>query len=278
MRQTVNPDHSTAGATAAPARKVALITGASGGIGEAFAERLAAEGYALVLAARSEAELSRVSGLITSRHDLPVATVATDLTRPEAVGQIMAALEAHNAEPEIVVNSAGAGLQGPAPGPDLERQLAMIDLNCRAVTALSLRFLDDMRARGTGGIINVASTASFLPGPNMAVYYATKAFVLSLSEALAGELHGTGVTVTAVCPGPTRTGFQAAAGMTGSRLVRLAPMMSAERVAELGLAGFRRGKRVVIPGLGNKLISWTVPFVPRAVLLPAVRFLQSGGN
>jgi len=272
----VETDRTTSTPTAAPERKVALVTGASGGIGEAFAECLAADGYALVLVARSETELSRVSGLITSRHDLPVATVATDLTRPDAIGDILAALEARGAQPDIVVNNAGSGLQGPAAELDLDRQLAMVDLNCRAVTALSLRFIGAMRARGRGGIINVASTASFLPGPNMAVYYATKAYVLSLSEALSGELAGTGVTVTAVCPGPTRTGFQAAAGMTGSRLVRFASMMSAHRVAELGYAGFKRGSRVVVPGLGNRLVGWAAPFVPRAILLPSVRFLQSG--
>jgi hypothetical protein len=264
--------------SAAPERKVALITGASGGIGEAFAECLAADGYALVLVARSEAELGRISGLITSRHDLPVAMVATDLTHPEAVGDILAALEARGARPEIVVNNAGFGLQGPADEADLTRQLTMVDLNCRALTELTLRFIGDMRANGRGGVINIASTASFLPGPNMAVYYATKAYVLSLSEGLAGELSGSGVTVTAVCPGPTRTGFQATAGMTGSRLVRLAPMMSARRVAELGYAGFKRGRRVVVPGLGNKMVGWAMPFVPRAILLPAVRFLQSGGK
>jgi len=265
-------------ATVAGERRVALVTGASGGIAEAFAECLAADGYALVLVARTEAELSRVSGLITARHDLPVATVATDLTGPEGISDIVAALDARGVRPAIVVNNAGFGLQGPASGLDRARQLAMVDLNCRVLTDLSLRFLDDMRARQHGGVINLASTASFLPGPNMAVYYATKAYVLSLSQALAGELVGTGVTVTAVCPGPTRTGFQATAGMTGSRLVRLATMMTAERVAAAGYAGFRAGKRVVVPGATNKLVAWTTPFVPRAALLPMVRFLQSGGE
>lgn len=271
-------DQATSKEASASERKVALVTGASGGIGEAFAEQLAADGYALVLVARSEAELGRVSGLITSRHDLPVAIVATDLGLPGAVDDIMAALDARGARPEIVVNNAGFGLQGPASDLDPERQLAMVDLNCRAVTELSLRFIGEMRARGRGGIINVASTASFLPGPNMAVYYASKAYVLSFSEALSGELAGTGVTITAVCPGPTRTGFQEAAGMTGSRLVRFFSAMSAETVAELGYAGFKRGKRVVVPGLTNTLVGWTARFVPRAMLLPVVKFLQSGGK
>lgn len=143
-------DQATSKEASASERKVALVTGASGGIGEAFAEQLAADGYALVLVARSEAELGRVSGLITSRHDLPVAIVATDLGLPGAVDDIMAALDARGARPEIVVNNAGFGLQGPASDLDPERQLAMVDLNCRAVTELSLRFIGEMRARGRG--------------------------------------------------------------------------------------------------------------------------------
>ncbi len=255
-------------------RKVALVTGASGGIGEAFARVLAAEGYALVLVARSDGELNRVAGWATAEFDLPVATVPVDLTKPGAVDEVQKAFDARNITPEIIVNNAGFGLNGPAGDLDRDRQKEMIDLNIRTLTDLSLRFLPAMRERGRGGIINIASTAAFLPGPFMAVYYATKAYVLSFSEALSNELKGTGITVTAVCPGPVATGFQEEAGMQKAVLVKLFPMMTAEEVAETGYKGFEKGRRVVIPGLMNKIIAWTSPFTPNFISLPVVRFLQ----
>ena len=255
-------------------RKVALVTGASGGIGEAFARVLAAEGYALVLVARSDGELNRVAGWATAEYDLPVATVPVDLTKPGAVDEVQKAFDARNITPEIIVNNAGFGLNGPAGDLDRDRQKEMIDLNIRTLTDLSLRFLPAMRERGRGGIINIASTAAFLPGPFMAVYYATKAYVLSFSEALSNELKGTGITVTAVCPGPVATGFQEEAGMQKAMLVKMFPMMTADEVAETGFKGFEKGKRVVIPGLMNKIIALTSPITPNWLVLPMVRFLQ----
>ena len=255
-------------------RKVALVTGASGGIGEAFARKLAADGYALVLVARSDGELNRVAGLVTAEHDLPVATVPIDLTSPDAADEVEREFERRNITPEIVVNNAGFGLNGPVTDLGRERQIDMVDLNIRTLTDLSLRFIPAMRERGRGGIINVASTAAYMPGPFMAVYYASKAYVLSFSEALAAELKGTGITVTTVCPGPTATGFQAEAGMEKAALVKLFPMMSAEEVAELGYEGFRSGKRVVIPGVMNRIIAATTPIIPNRIILPLVRMLQ----
>ena len=259
-------------------RKVALVTGASGGIGEAFARVLAAEGYALVLVARSDSELNRVAGWATAEHDLPVATLPVDLTRPGAADEVQKAFDARNITPEIIVNNAGFGLNGPAGDLDRDRQKEMIDLNIRTLTDLSLRFLPAMRARGRGGIINIASTAAFLPGPFMAVYYATKAYVLSFSQALSSELKGTGITVTAVCPGPVATGFQQAAGMQKAALFRLFPMMTAQEVAETGFRGFEKGRRVVIPGLLNRIIALTSPVTPNRLILPVVRFLQGPGD
>ena len=255
-------------------RKVALVTGASGGIGEAFARKLAADGYALVLVARSDGELNRVAGLVTAEHDLPVATVPIDLTAPGAADEVEKEFERRNITPEIVVNNAGFGLNGPVTDLGRQRQIDMVDLNIRMLTDFSLRFIPAMRERGRGGIINIASTAAYMPGPFMAVYYASKAYVLSFSEALATELKGTGITVTTVCPGPTATGFQSAAGMEKAALVKLFPMMSAEEVAELGYEGFRKGKRVVIPGSMNRIIAAITPIIPNRIILPLVRMLQ----
>ena len=268
-------DDNTSGEGGKPERKVALVTGGSGGIGEAFAVRLAADGYSLVLVARNNSELSRVSGLITARHDLPVATINLDLSQPDAVDEIDRELERIGVRPEVIVNNAGFGLVGASASLDRDRQLQMIDLNIRVLTELSLRYLDGMVEAGRGGIINVASTAAFLPGPNMAVYYATKAYVLSFTEALATELKGTGVTATAVCPGPVRTGFQAAAGINETRLLGSAPAMTAQAVAEMGYEGFLKGRRTVVPGFANKLTKLVAPLVPRSVLLPVVAFIQS---
>ncbi len=255
-------------------RKVALVTGASGGIGEAFARKLAADGYALVLVARSDGELNRVAGQVTAEHDLPVAALPIDLTRSDAADEVEKEFRRRNIVPEIVVNNAGFGLNGPVADLGRERQIDIVDLNIRALTDLSLRFLPTMRERGRGGIINIASTAAYLPGPYMAVYYASKAYVLSFSEALATELKGSGINVTTVCPGPTATGFQAEAGMEKAALVKLFPMMSAEEVADLGYAGFQSGKRVVIPGVMNRIIAATAPMIPNGLMLPIVRMLQ----
>ncbi len=255
-------------------RRVALITGGSGGIGEAFAKRLAADGYALVLVARSNSELTRVAGLITAKYDLPVATVPIDLTQRDAAAEIDRELERIGVDPEIVVNNAGFGLNGPADALDRDRQLAMIDLNIRILTDLSLRYLEPMKQNRRGGLINVSSTAAFMPGPYMAVYYATKAYVLSFSEALSNELRGTGLTVTAVCPGPVATGFQAAAGLESAKMLKAVPGMTPDMVAELGYQGFLKGKRTVVPGFMNKVSAWVAPFIPKGMMLEVVRFLQ----
>jgi short-subunit dehydrogenase len=175
---------------------------------------------------------------------------------------------------DILVNNAGSGLGGAFAETDLATELRMINLNVTALTHLTKLFLPGMLERGAGRILNVASTAAFVPGPFMAVYYATKAYVLSFSEALAEELTGTGVTVTALCPGPTATGFQSAARIEGARLFRMPGVSDAATVARLGFSGLMRGKRIVIPGLLNKLLPQIVRVSPRRLVTLVSRFLQ----
>ena len=239
---------------------VTLITGASAGIGTALARKFAAKGHDLVLVARREAQLNTVAAeIVAAGGKLPV-VVAIDLTRIDAPVRLAHELGSRGLEPEIVVNNAGFGLLGLAAELDRGEQLAMIDLNVRALTDLSLRFVDSL-ARHKGGVLNVGSVAGFLPGPGMAVYYATKAYVLSFSEALHKELSPRGVRVSVLCPGPVPTEFQAHAGMgdvSAKSLLGCTP----EEIADVGYDGFMRGKRVILPDLPNKI----VPLIPR--LLP----------
>ncbi len=253
-------------------RPATLITGASSGIGAELARVFAAHGDELVLVARREADLSALASEIAASGGKQPTVLALDLGRGDAVARIAAELAARDLEPANVVNNAGFGLAGSSAALDRDEQLAMIDLNIRALTALSLAFSDSL-VRHRGGILNVASIAGFLPGPGMAVYYASKAFVLSFSEALYAELKPRGVRVTTLCPGPVATGFQSRAGLRpggiGEGSIFALP---ARRVAEIGYAGFVRGKRVVIAGTGNKLAVFFMRFVPHALLLPIVAY------
>ena len=248
-----------------------LITGASGGIGEAFAHVAAGEGHPLILVARTEAELHRVRGVVIARYAVPVTVIVLDLGKPQACDDLANELEARKLAPAILINNAGFGLIGKAAELSRESQLQMIDLNVRALTDLTLRFLPQMIARGSGGVINVASTAGFMPGPNMAVYFATKAFVMSFTEALFEETKRSGVTLTVLSPGPVETGFQARAGM--KRASTLSPMIpkSAMAVAQAGWAGFKAGERLVVPGTMNKLTAYALRGAPRRMILPVIR-------
>ncbi len=194
--------------------------------------------------------------------------MAADLEQRDAVVRIRGQLLLLELEPEIIVNNAGFGLVGPAAKLSRDEQLGMIDLNVRALTEFSLTFVASL-ARHRGGILNVASVAAFLPGTNMAVYYASKAFVLSFSEALHRELSSRGIRVTALCPGPVPTEFQARSRMRMSRSMNLITL-SADRVAQIGYRGFMRGKRVVIAGLANKIAVFFIRLIPNALLLRAV--------
>ena len=246
---------------------VALITGASAGIGVELARVFAAHGHELVLVARREERLITLADEIAARGRPRPTVLPLDLERRDAVTMLAGELSVRGLEPAFVVNNAGFGLSGAAAALSRAEQLAMIDLNVRALTELSLAFVDNV-ARHRGGILNVASVAAFLPGPGMAVYYASKAFVLSFSEALHRELAGRGIKVTVLCPGPVATEFQARSGMHLPSAARILEL-PASRVAQLGYAGLMRGRRVVVAGAGNRIAVFLMRFVPHALLLAA---------
>jgi short-subunit dehydrogenase len=245
-------------------RAVTLITGASAGIGAALAREFAAHGHEVVLIARREPALAALADTIAAAGAPRPIVLPADIARPDAARDIAETLARLGLEPNVVVNNAGFGLLGAADELDRAEQLAMIDLNVRALTDLSLAFIDSLKRR-RGGILNVASVAGFLPGPGMAVYYATKAYVLSFSEALHHELKGAGVRVTALCPGPVPTEFQARSGITGQLFPSLLTR-SAQRVARDGYRALAEGRRVVVPGSANRVVTTIAPFVPRSVL------------
>lgn len=254
-------------------RHQALITGATKGIGYELATCFARDGYDLVLVARDQAQLQRVAQELAGAHGVAARVIPADLARPEAAAELVEALARERLEIDVLVNNAGFGTYGPFASADLAREEEMIQVNLVALTQLTRRLLDGMLKRGRGKILNVASTAAFQPGPFMAVYYATKAYVLSFSEALANELRGTGVTVTALCPGPTQTGFQQRAGIEHTRLVRIRGI-DVEAVARIGYQGLMRGAPVVIPGLGNRLLTVVVRLVPRNLVTTVVRAIN----
>jgi short-subunit dehydrogenase len=246
---------------------VTLITGASAGIGAALAHEFAAHDHKLFLVARREAALIAVADAIEATGAVRPTVLCADLAKGRATQDIAQALDDFGLEPDVVVNNAGFGLTGAADKLDRMEQLATIDLNVRALTELSLAFLDSLKRR-KGGILNVASIAGFIPGPGRAVYYASKAYVISFSEALHRELRPHGVRVTLLCPGPVPTEFQARTGMTGV-LPRLL-MCSAARVAKEAYRGLKNGRRVVVPGYAAKAVSTAIRLMPRGPLLGLV--------
>lgn len=247
---------------------VALITGASSGIGAELARVFARHGHRLVLAARRTGRLETLADAIAEAGGPRPLILTVDLLAPDAGDTIAAAIAREGCEPQYVVNNAGFGLAGPAASRPRERQLDMIDLNVRALTDLSLRFADAME-RQSGGLMNVASVAGFLPGPKHAVYYASKAFVVSFTEALHFEWKRRNVRVTALCPGPVPTEFQEVADTPDGEKVTLMTTY-ADRVAEEGYRGLMAGKRLVVPGFLNKLVVYGIGLVPHKLLLPIV--------
>lgn len=254
-------------------KPTALVTGASSGIGWALAELLAEAGYDLVLVARQERRLEDLAASLEQRWQARSLVVVADLSRPESPRLVADRVQAEGLRVEVLVNNAGFGGLGPFAAQDLDRALSMIQVNVTSLTALTRLFLPGMLERRCGRILNVSSTASFQPGPLMAVYYATKAYVESFTEALAEELTGTGVTVTSLAPGPTETGFQAAAGAESAPLFR-GSMPGAMSVARAGFDAMMRGRRLVVPGLRNKILAQVYRFVPRRVLTAVVRRMQ----
>ena len=251
----------------------ALVTGASGGIGEELARLFASDGHSLVLVARSRDKLERLAAELGERHHVPARVVASDLSHPESPREIFEELEGAGVSIDALVNNAGFGSYGLFAETELRHELGLLQVNVVALTHLTKLFLPGMLARGRGYVLNVASTAAFQPGPLMAVYYASKAYVLSLSEALSNECEGTGVRVSALCPGPTETGFVAAAGMGDSKLFDRA-VMDARTVAEAGYRGLLAGRPVVIPGTRNNLLARSIGFFPRGLVTRVVRGIQ----
>lgn len=250
---------------------ITLITGASLGIGEELAYVAAAAGRKLVLTARSTEGLNRVADAVAAKGFSRPEIIPLDLSLPDAAETIAGVLKAKNFRVAELVNNAGYGLSGPLENLDRAGQIGMVDLNIRVLTELAVRFLPEI-IEAKGGILNVGSVASYVPGPGMAVYYASKAYVLSFSEALSVELKGR-ARVTALCPGPTPTGFQERA-RPGSRgkMFPLMPHTSAAQVAWEGWRGFERGKRAVVPGWLNKCIVFLAPRLPRVLILAASDF------
>jgi len=251
---------------------VTLITGASAGIGAALSEIFARHGHRTVLVARRQGQLTALADAIGEDGHPAPRILAMDLAQPDAPAQLAAALRDLGVEPAYVVNNAGFGLFGAAASLDPNEQLAMIDLNVRALTDLSLRFVDSLE-RHRGGILNVSSVAGFMPGPGMAVYHATKAYVISFSEALHHELKPRGIRVTALCPGPVQTEFQELAGIPDEMLPRRL-MRVAGRVAEDGYDGLMRGRRLVVPGYDNKVAALLPRLIPRAWMLALIQLFQ----
>ena len=250
--------------------ETALITGASGGIGAEFAHIHAAAGGDLVLVARNLEKLEEIKADLESTYGITVLTIAMDLSRGDAAERVFAQTQAAGIKVSLLINNAGVGGHGKFYERKLPDDLAMMQLNMGALVSLTHLYLEAMVQRGAGKVLNVASTAAFIPGPLQAVYYATKAFVLSFSEALAEELSGTGVTVTALCPGPVMTGFAEAGDLEGVRVFKFGA--SAESVAICGYNAMQKGKRVVVNShvLGFLLI-WATPLIPRRLLLKISR-------
>ena len=255
-------------------RPVALVTGASAGIGRELANVLAREGHDLVLVARRQPELEQLATELKEQYGADSRVISADLTKATAASGIVKEL-GPDTQIDVLVNNAGFGGLGAFVERDRKDDLRMIALNVTALTDLTKAFLPGMVERKRGRILNVASTAAFQPGPFMAVYYATKAYVLSLSQALAEEVSGTGVTVTCLCPGVTESEFHQVAGTEGVPLTN-AVSMSARTVAEAAYKGMTRGKLVVIPGLHNKIGAQSIRFAPRGMVLKIVRRLQAG--
>ncbi len=243
-------------------KQTTLITGASSGIGLELSRLFAQDGYDLVLVARSEQKLQSLAAELEQTHHVNVTVLPCDLSQPGAAQEVYHQVQEKGAQVDILVNNAGFGVFANLAEAKLEDNLQMIELNIASLTVLTHLFLPGMIQRRSGRILNVGSTGSFSPVPGMSVYAASKAYVLSFSEAIAEELRGTGVTVTALCPGVTITGFQARSGTGSSRLVKMGSM-TAGQVARIGYDQLMHGKRVVIPGFANQLLIGSARFLPR---------------
>lgn len=256
-------------------KKTALITGASSGIGLELAKLFVRDGLDLLLVARDQIKLQKAATLLRKENNINVTVVPMDLSQPRASQELYRITKEKNIVVEILVNSAGYGINGPFLESDKGEQLGMVHVNITALTELTRLFGADMVKRKSGKILNVASVAAYFPGPLMAVYYASKSYVLSFSESLAEELKHTGVTVTCLCPGPTKTGFQSRSRLGKAKLFN-SNIMDASVVAKMGYEGLMMGKRVVVTGLINQLQIFLSRFVPRSFAAKLIKRLHEG--
>lgn len=243
-------------------RPVALITGASGGIGAEFAREIAADGYDLVLVSRNKSKLKKVGRALQREYASHWLAISFDLTKPGRIDLMMKELVDQSIFPELIVNNAGYGLANAAEASDVDQQLGSINLNISVLTEITLKYLPRLVSQNRGGIINVGSVVGFFPGPYFSVYYATKAFVQSFTYAIAHELKDSNVKICVVCPGTTITGFHKRAGLDRSNVAKSGGAMTAAAVAKIGYAGYKKGRTVVVTGVLNRflvLISHLIP-------------------
>ncbi len=255
-------------------RPVAVVTGASSGIGEEFARQLASRGYDLVLVARRTDRLEKLAQIVTSVHGVDCAPIQADLSDPQQREKLCDDLKADWSRIDILVNNAGFGTHGFFHETDLARELELIEVNCAAPVHLTKRFLPWMMERRKGYVLNVASLSAYTPGPVMAMYFASKAFLLSFSEALWEECRDTGVTVTALCPGPVKTEFQQTSGIGAKARTSGTKAVAVEIVVADALDGMFSGKRVVIPGYQAQIAAMLSKVTPKSQALKTVRRIQ----
>lgn len=253
---------------------VALVTGASGGIGCELAKVLAENGHNLIITARRAGQLETFKQELESDYSVTIHTFPADLSLSDTPEKIYNFISDNDIQVDILINNAGIGDYGVFHQSNWEKQATMIDLNIRSLTHLTHLFLPGMVSRNHGYILNLASTAAFQPGPLMSVYYASKHYVLAFSEAISNELKDTGVSVTVLCPGPTNTGFQEMAAMEKSRLLDWFRPADSKKVAEFGYNQMMKKKRVAVQGISDKIFSVLVRLLPRSLVLHAVRFIQ----
>ncbi|MDZ8056214.1 MAG: SDR family NAD(P)-dependent oxidoreductase [Aulosira sp. ZfuVER01] len=255
-------------------KKTALITGAANGIGYELAYIFALNGYNLVLVDRMAHKLAEVAEKFRKQFGILVKSIVKDLSIQTSPEEIFAELQQEFIKVDVLVNNAGFGIHGLFNETNLNTELEMLQVNLVCLTHLTKLFLKDMVKQGEGKVLNLSSAAAFQPGPLMAVYFATKAYILSFSQALASELEGTGVTVTALCPGPTESAFHERTGIAGAKQAESNNMMDAKTVAKIGYRALMEGKTVAIPGLKNKLLAEIVRFTPRKLVTKIVKNMQ----
>ena len=255
-------------------KKTVLITGASTGIGYELSKVFSKSGYNLVLVSRNSQRLEVVAKEMEKQYDIQAKVIAKDLSKSLAPEELYNDVVANDIDIDVLVNNAGFGINGKFTDVSADKHMELIQLNISSLTVLCKLFGADMVKRRSGSILNVASTAAFQAGPLMSTYYASKAYVLLLSEALSNELAQDGVNVTVLCPGPTHTEFGVRADMNSAKILNVPWIMSAAEVAEIGFSALMKGKKIIIPGLMNKLIAFSTRLTPRSVLVFITRSLN----